>query len=240
MSDHQFEKIWSEQSNTLTENVTISLNELQEKTLRYSSENLSASKKLIVFDTIYKLVVFIGYVILLLIGTASIEQALFTATISVVFLLLLIRNRTLHSQLLEVNESGPVLSVLNNRYKAVLVFYPEFYFNSSVTNPLFVFAGFQFYHFFKYRENGFFQLISDPVTYIFLILAFTIPYLVQKYSYKTMVKDMETIIDLDVDEQQQHLELIRQKVQKKRRKIVFTILMALGTTLMFILLMRLI
>lgn len=240
MSDHQFEKLWSEQSNTLTKNETISLNELQEKTLRFSTENLSASKKLIVFDTIYKLVVFIGYLILLLLGTTSIEQVIFTAAISIVFLLLLIRNRTLHSQLLEVNESGAILSVLNNRYKAVLVFYPEFYFNSSVTNPLFVFAGFQFYYFFKYGKNGFFQLISDPVIYIFLILAFFIPFMVQKYSYKTTVRDMETLIDLEIDEEEQKMKLIRLNVQKKQRKIIFSVLVALGTTLMFILLMRLI
>jgi len=231
MSGKNIEQIWEDQSGKEKKPETMSEDEIRETTLMFSSRNVSSSRRLIWFDSIYKIVLIGAYLTLLIIGTLSTAKVFFS--VSMVFCLsyLIFRNQKLHVSLTGINESDPVISVLQKRYDAILVFYPEFFINSSVTQPLFVFAGFQFYHFFRYGEDGFYRLLSDPVTYLFLILAFVIPYVAQKMSYRWMINEMDSILDTDYSELEEKFRVTRIKAQRRRRLIIFMLISFLGLAL---------
>jgi hypothetical protein len=236
MSTIDFEITWRNQNVTDAEQASLSLEEIKETTLNFSSENISSGRRLVIFDSLYKSVVLTGYLFLLLMGTLTSAKVIFTVSVAFCFIFIMFRNRTLYKQLLSIDETGPVIPVFKKRYDALQVFYPEFFFNSSLTSPLFVFAGFQFYHLLRYREDGFFQLLSDPVTYVFLILAFIIPYIAQRMNYSEVQEEMESILDLDFRELEDKLEVIRIRTKRRRRRIIFMILALLGSALLLTLL----
>jgi len=237
MSAKDIEHIWNDQDASNDENGSVSLNQIRETTVRFSAENILSGRKLIIFDTVYKSLVLAGYIILLVIGTVSTAKVIFTASMILCLAYLIYRNRKLYADITDINESEPVMSVLKKRYDALLVFYPEYFYNSSITNPLFVFAGFQFYHIFRYGEDGFSTLLSDPVTYIFLGLAFIITYIAQKVSYKWMIDEMENILDMDHTELEEELRIIRIETQRRRRRIIFIFTSLLGLALLITLLL---
>ena len=232
MNTTDLEMLWKSQEEPGRNPSSMSMEEIRQATMQFSSENISASQRLVIFDMLYKIAVLAGYAVLLFLGETGIGKLIFTATAMLCLVYLVVRNRSLGKRLQSINEAEPVLTVLQKRYDALLVFYPEFFFNSAITNPLFVFAGFQFYHFFRYGEDRFHALLTDPVTYIFLFLAFIIPYIAQKVNYGWVIGEMENILDLEINELEQELRVIKIQAAKRRRRVIFSIITLLGLGLL--------
>lgn len=237
MSTYDIEHIWNDESGQQRRSMSLSEEEIREATLRFSSQNITGNRRLIQFDSIYKSAVLGAYLILLLIGPLSTAKILFTVSMILCLAYLILRNHKLHVRLTGINDSDPVISVLQKRYDALMGFYPEFFIHSAVTHPLFVFAGFRFYHFFRYGEDGFSRLLSDPVTYLFLILAFIIPYAAQKLSFRRMLTEMESIMDPEYNDLEEELKIIRIKTQRRRRKMIYMLMSFIGLVLLLTLIL---
>ncbi len=236
MSSTNFEMIWKNQLDDLSDH-QMSLEEIRETTLSFSSDDISGSQKLVNFDTAYKGFVLTGYISLIFIGTLSFAKLLLTTVIITILICLIYRNRSLSQRLTSINESEPVMEVLRKRYDAIIAFYPEYFFNSSFTSPLFLFAGFQFYHLLRYGEDRFTELIADPVIYIFLILAFIIPYFAFKKTYSEIIQQMNKLLNPEINEIEQEINVIKIRTSRSRWKVISGILVALGLTLMLTILL---
>lgn len=228
MSSIDIEMIWNQQVDL---DQQLKLHEIRETTESFSSEQISASRKTVLFDTSYKSVVLIGYIVLLALGVFSIGKLVLTSSVVASLIYLIYRNRLLSSQLHNIDESDPVISVLQQRYNAIMAFYPEYFFSSSIIHPLFVFAGFQFYHLFRYGEDRFNELLSDPVTYLFLLMAFVIPYVTIKMVYSWIIQGMEKLLDPEITESEQEMTIIKLKATERRRNVITGILAFLGLAL---------
>ena len=235
MDDLEIQNIWNK-SNYNEEHARFSLNELRAFRAKFSGSTTSSTRWLITFDSIYKITLIIAYLTLIFLGGFTLVKA---ALSSLVVLLLSITthyNKTLNAQLNAIDESKNVVSVLKSKYTFLQRFYREFLFTSSITNPIMVLAGFQFYQFFKYGEDKLIVLLHDPVTYVFLILAFLIPFIVQKINYAQELRDLKTIISIDNDDEKEEIKLIQLKRKRKTRQIVFILLLLIGLAALLILL----
>lgn len=239
MNTKELELIWSRQNESGFYETPLSLHEIQKTTLEFSSERVSSGQRTILFDTIYKGLVLTGSVILIFIGELTPFKLALSVLILACLLYLIYRNGVLNRLLGSINDANPIIDVLKQRYDILNRFYREFLFSSSITHPLFVFTGFQFYYFFRYGKGQFDQIISDPVTYVFLTLAFLIPFVTQRVTYSQLINEMEQILSIEIEEVEQELKVIEFQAKRRARKVIFTTITLVGITILLILIINL-
>lgn len=239
MNTGELENIWSQQGDYGHPKNVLSLDEIKEATLAFSSEHISSGQRTIIFDLAYKGLVLTGYLILISIGILTPVKLVVTLLIVASLSYLIFRNFVLNRGFISINDANPVIDVLEKRYDVLNQYYREFLFNTSITNPLFVFAGFQFYDLFRYGEDRFYELVNDPVIYLFLLLAFLIPYAAQSITYSRLIKEMEQILNLDIDEVEQEVTLIKLYAKRRARRVIFATAALLGSVILLILIINL-
>ncbi len=236
MADWDILKLWNNGENRIKSTPKYSLEEIAQYRQQQSSESSSSTNRILLFDIIYKLIVGIGIAILLFISNYDLPGVILSVSSLVLFGLLIIKNLFLRRELLNIDESGSVIEVLKQKYKFHTKYYGQFIFLNSITHPFFVFTGFQFYHLLKYEENRLFQLINDPVTYVFLIVAFIIPYISQRLVYKQQIQELKDIIHSTQDQADDIILINKTKILKRKRTIIFSLLLLIGILVMLLVL----
>jgi len=227
MNDWEIQNIWNN-ANSNAENVRFSLNEIKQFRKSYSNKTTILAHRLIVYDTGYKILIIAAYFCLLFLTGISWLNVGLSAALIGLLLFLVSKNYSLNSQLKRIDESGDVFGVLKLKYDFLSRFYREYIVTQSITHPLFVLAGFQFYQFFKYSEGRLKMLLTDPVTYIFLVLAFIIPFYAQRLTYAKELHDFEEILDIGFNEESDEIKIMRLKRKKKARLIIYIIVILIG------------
>lgn len=235
MNELEIEQIWEKQKGFDFNGRKVSLEEIQNFRTSYPSRVRTAKHRVLLFDSIYKaLVIATAWIIFLLIGEITLLNLSLTLLISIGLTVLITRNIQLKRIFESIDLSGDLISVLKEQYRFLHRFYNEFVISSAVTNPFFVLAGFQLYHFIKYRQDNLAFILTDPVTYIFLILAFAIPFVTQRKTYGTELEELENIINIEVEEVSQEVTLVRIYEKRKSRFILFLLLIVTGILLLLI------
>lgn len=238
MNTKNFESIWNQQDESKVFEDILSLDEIRETTVAFTSDRVSSGQRTILFDTIYKWLVLAGNILLISMGAFTPLRLSVSILIVACLAYLIYRNRVLDRGFELIDEANSVIDVLQQRYAMLNRFYREFLISSSVTHSLFVFTGFQFYHFLRYGESRFDQIINDPVIYAFLGVAFFIPFLAQRITYSRLIGEMKQILALEVDEVEQELKAIEIQSRNQARKVIYTTIALLGFALLFILIIR--
>lgn len=233
MNIEELENIWSRQESTAHKN-EFSLDEIEEATLKFSSEPISSGKRMIRFDSIFKGIVMAAYLLLIPLGSITPVRISVIVLILLCLSYLMYRNYKLKYCFASINEAKPIIEVLQQRYDGLKRYYSEFIFSFSITNFFLVFAGFQFYLFFRYGEDRFYQLVQDPVIFLFLVAAFLIPFVAYKVLYAGLVNEMERLLDLQIDEVDQQLNIIELQAKRRNRKVILATLTMIGLALFII------
>lgn len=238
MNTNDIESIWSQQDESTEFEDILTLEEVRETTVAFTSDRVSSGQRTIRFDTIYKGLVLAGNILLISMGAFTVLRLSVSVLIVACLAYLMKRNRVLDRGFELIDEAYSVIDVLQQRYAMLNRFYREFLISSSVTHALFVFTGFQFYHFFRYGEGQFDHIISDPVIYAFLGLAFIIPFMAQRITYSRLIGEMKQILALEVNEVEQELKAIEIQSRNQARKVIYTTIALLGIALLIILIIR--
>lgn len=232
----ELEQIWNRQLVSDKENDWLSREALGAFRTRYAAGVMRPKHRLLVFDIIYKAIVVLGQVVLLFIGEISLFKAGITILISGGMALLMVQDFRLKSAIQSLDTPRDLISTLKEQYRFLQRFYREFLPIGSITHSFLVLVGFQFYYFFKYQEDGLVLLLQDPVTYVFLLLAFVVPFVVNKMTYTAELKELEQIIDIGLDEVSSEIDLIRIKEKNRARRILFVLLALAGLLALFVIL----
>lgn len=228
MDEFFIQKIWNSQMDKEPEQSGLSLNDIREIREKYGRKITRSSYWSIGFDTLYKSLVVAGYIGLLFAGDLHAAKAVLSSTVTVLFIFFIYKNISLRAQLRSIDETGDVYSVLLSKYDFLARFYKEFLLTSSITHPFFVLAGFQFYLFAKYGEDRLITLLTDPVTYVFLVLSFALPFIVQRTVFARELRDLESILDLELAETGADLHMVHMNRNKKARLILFILFAIAG------------
>ncbi|MBK8965579.1 MAG: hypothetical protein R3D58_21705 [Saprospiraceae bacterium] len=232
----ELEQIWNRQRVSDNERDWISREALRTFRKRYAMGIMLPKYRLLVFDSVYKAIVVLGYVCLFCIGELTLLKAGTTILISGAMGLLILKNFRLKKAIQNLDTSQDIIRTLKEQYRLLYRFYREFLPIGSMTNPFLVLAGFQYYHLLKYQEDGLVLLLHDPVIYIFLVLAFVVPFVVNKITYAAELKELEQLIDIGLDEVSKEIDLIRIKEKKRARRILFSLLVLIGLLTLLIIL----
>jgi len=230
------QELWDQTKRTKEENSKFSVQEIAIFRKKYSSGASLATQRLINFDTVLKLIIVMAYSALLFLGGLSLLKVSLSLISIGLLAFLAAKNFTLKSQLNTLNESLDIISVLKSKYDFLSRFYREFLLITSITNPFLVLAGFQIYLYLKTGEDRLQLLLADPVTYVFLGLAFIIPFVAYRITFNKELKSLEEIIDIDINEVNDEIRLINVKRKKKFRQIIFVILALTGLLALLIIL----
>ena len=238
MSRPEIEQIWHNDQRAVEGGNWLSVEELRAFRKNYSKKIARSNRGILLLDSIYKMIVIVAYILLLLIGKITMLKAGMTGLVVSGLSLLLFKNKLLLRSIDELDRSKDVIHVLKAQYGFLNRFYREFLFIGPVTNPFFVLAGFQFYHFFSSGQDRLPELLSDPVTYIFLVLAFVIPFIAQKITYTKELNELEQFIAIELADAVDEVSLIGLQARKRARQVLYLLLILTGSFLLFVLLNR--
>jgi len=235
MDDLEIQNIWNENKGLHDSGVRYSISDIKKFREERSRQSSDSTGRLIIFDSGYKTLIAMGFLAQLFLGQPSFLK-LGISVVAISFLaFLIVNNQTLKIQLNRIDESMDVTNVLKHKFKFLSRFYREFLFITSISHPLFILVGFQFYQFFKYGEDRLMTLLLDPVTYLFLTLGFIIPLGAQRIGYQQQLHELDEIMDSGLDEVNADIKMIKMRAQKRTRIIVFSILLLAGLLALLVL-----
>lgn len=239
MNTEQLETVWDQQNDPGYLENALSLEEIQKRTDEFSTQSLTSGQRTVIFDSAYKALVLSGNIILIAIGIATPVKLTVWILVITSLAFLLYRNIQIKQLFTSINESDPVIDVLQKRYDMLNRYYREFLFSSSITHSLFVLTGFQYYNLFRYGQDRLLQIMNDPVMYLFLLVAFFIPFITQRITYARLMDEMEQVVKLDIDEVEQQLKIIELQSKRRARKVVYATVSLIGLALLILFILKL-
>ncbi|NGP76855.1 hypothetical protein G3570_09440 [Balneolaceae bacterium YR4-1] len=239
MNTEQLESVWDQQNDPGYLENALSLKEIQKRTNEFSTQSLTSGQRTVILDSAYKALVLSGNIILIAIGIATPVKLTVWILVITSLAFLLYRNIQIKQLFTSINESDPVIDVLQKRYDMLNRYYREFLFSSSITHSLFVLTGFQYYNLFRYGQDRLLQIMNDPVMYLFLLVAFFIPFITQRITYARLMDEMEQVVKLDIDEVEQQLKIIELQSKRRARKVVYATVSLIGIALLILFIIKL-
>ena len=140
MDDIGMQNIWNNYNEREEKNVRFSINDIKEFRKKYSAKTTLTTQRLIILDSIYKILVITGYGFLLLMGEISFIKIGLSSMAICLLLFLVLNNISIIAHINKSDESKDVISVLKLKYDFLNRFYREFLYIASITHPLWGYA----------------------------------------------------------------------------------------------------
>jgi hypothetical protein len=236
MEDKSFQEILNKFASGGNNGISFSPSEIRSFRKKYLVRISSSAERLIVFDLIYKWIVATAYACLIFLA----DFAPLNTAISIVAILTLLlfsqQNNSLRAQVRKLDGSADITSSLKNKYDFFIRIRREFLPAASLSHSYFVLAGFQYYMYFKYGGINLESLFHDPVIYIFLVIAYLVPLLVQRHQFTAEIGELKQLIDAEFPDQPGNVNLNLIQRRRRFRQFVFILLLLAGVTALYFIL----
>ena len=238
MEELDIKQIWKGANKKELLAKSYSLDDIQKYRKRKSHLISKSSRLTIFFDIGYKSVTLIGLIYLLTVLNHQEPYQIIIGSLMAVTASLVLIEINFIEKLKSIKETDSVIDNLQNKLIFLKTTYNQFIFLSALSNPLFVLAGFLLYHHFKYNGMHTGTPMTDPVTYIFLVIAFAISFFSQKPIYNTQIKELqESIHDMN-DTAMASIKIEENKKRKRNNIILCSILILIGVLFLLLTLIK--
>ena len=237
MEKRDIKDIWKSAPENQFSTNRYSLNEIQAYRKKKSVQTSRSARLTIRFDIGLKSILITGLCYLLLTHQQYPYPFVFGVLIALITALIFIENSFIQ-KLSQIKETDSVIENLTHKLHYLRTTHAWFVFLGALSSPLFVLCGFFLYYHFKYGEIRIGLPIEDPMTYLFLALAFVISYFSQLPVFKSQVRELkESIEDID-DSAMAHVKIEESRKRRRNYMILFSILILVGALVLLLILIR--
>lgn len=200
-----------------------------------SRQSRRSGKLSILFDIGYKVIIGLGLLYLLILPVPSIIR-LVAGSLLLLNLALIGLELTFLRKLGSMSETETVVDNLKKQLHFLKQTYRRFVFSGAFSNPLFVMTGFLFYQYYTHGSESMVDMLSAPISYVFVLAALGISLGVQWPYYRQHVKEVLELLESVDNDSLSSMKIREQKKKRTKRIIMYAILFLLGI-LVFLLLL---
>lgn len=229
--------IWKNGQENKPEFTVYSLADIQTYRSKKSRETSRMGRLAMLFDIGYKVVVALGLGYLLTLIDRWEYMGVVVALLAATVLLIWVEYRFV-TKLRSIKETDSVVDNLKCQLVFLKETYGKFLYIGALSNPLFVLTGFLLYHYFKYDGIQPENPLNDPLTYVFLAVAYAVSIIGQWPFYKKQIHEVSAGIRFIDDEFMAALQIEDERKIKLKYKVMFFFFMLIGMLLLLLLLYR--
>lgn len=237
MEPADLKHIWKKGQGNRSEPAIYTLADIQAYRSKKSKQTARTGRLTMLFDMGYKAIVSLGLCFLL--GLLEKPSHLITVGVMLVVTVALIwiESRFVR-KLRSIKETDSVVDNLKHQLSFLKVTYNKFLYIGALSNSLFVLTGFLLYHYFKYGGMQPENPLNDPLTYVFLAVAYAVSIVGQWPFHKKQINELATSIQYIDDEYMETLRIEDERKSKLKYRIMFLFLILVGLLALLLLLYR--